>query len=153
MWNGRLRESRPRSEWRSLRQRGGVHFPAPEGLPADPRRITSSRAGPHPADRARRSRASPARPGRSAPISTSSTTASAARPAARRAAFRNEPIRQCCPPQRLTDYRRFGALFPVARRGTSPSIMFARAIAEFEFTLAFADAPIEPVRARRKRGA
>jgi len=61
--------------------------------------------------------------------------------------FRNEPIRQAVL-ARLNaspDYRtRFGALFPsVAAGGAIDFTMFARAIAEFEFTLVFADAPLD----------
>ena len=61
--------------------------------------------------------------------------------------FRNEPIRQAVL-ERLNSshvYRRlFGQLFPsVAAGGAIDFTMFARAIAEFEFTLVFADAPID----------
>ncbi|RPI56899.1 MAG: hypothetical protein EHM55_03710, partial [Acidobacteria bacterium] len=61
--------------------------------------------------------------------------------------FRNEPIRQkavevlnATPGYRLA----FGRVFPEIRRG-APIMFdhFARAIAEFEFTLVFADAPID----------
>ena len=61
--------------------------------------------------------------------------------------FRNEPIRQAVlarlngnPTYRLL----FGQLFPsVAAGGQIDFTMFGRAIAEFEFTLIFADAPID----------
>ena len=61
--------------------------------------------------------------------------------------FRNEPIRQAV----LThlnstpEYRRlFGEIFPaVANGGSIDFTMFARAIAEFEFTLVFTDAPLD----------
>jgi len=61
--------------------------------------------------------------------------------------FRNEPIRQAVL-ARLNDsanYRRlFGELFPEVVAGAPIDfIMFGRAIAEFEFTLVFADAPID----------
>ncbi len=79
--------------------------------------------------------------------------------------FRNEPIRQAVL-GRLNaspEYRaRFGALFPtVAAGGDIDFLMFGRAIAEFEFTLVFADAPVDrfargearAMTAREKRGA
>jgi cytochrome c peroxidase len=61
--------------------------------------------------------------------------------------FRNEPIRQAVL-ERLNstpEYRRlFGEIFPaVADGGSIDFTMFARAIAEFEFTLVFADAPLD----------
>lgn len=61
--------------------------------------------------------------------------------------FRNEPIRQAVL-GRLNGtpaYRTlFGQLFPSVRAGGPIDfIMFGRAIAEFEFTLVFADAPID----------
>jgi cytochrome c peroxidase len=61
--------------------------------------------------------------------------------------FRNDPIRQAVL-ARLNStlaYRRlFGALFPsVAAGGPIDFIMFGQAIAEFEFTLTFANAPID----------
>ena len=61
--------------------------------------------------------------------------------------FRNEPIRQAVL-ERLNgtpEYRsRFGAIFPeVAAGAPIDFVMFGRAIAEFEFTLIFADAPID----------
>jgi cytochrome c peroxidase len=61
--------------------------------------------------------------------------------------FRNEPIRQAVL-ERLNGnqvYRMlFSQLFPsVAAGGSIDFTMFARAIAEFEFTLVFADAPID----------
>ena len=61
--------------------------------------------------------------------------------------FRNEPIRQAVL-ERLNSshvYRRlFGQLFPsVADGGAIDFTMFARAIAEFQFTLVFADAPVD----------
>jgi cytochrome c peroxidase len=61
--------------------------------------------------------------------------------------FRNEPIRQAVL-DRLNgsnSYRMlFSQLFPsVAAGGTIDFTMFGRAIAEFEFTLIFADAPID----------
>ena len=61
--------------------------------------------------------------------------------------FRNEPIRQAVL-SRLNsspEYRRlFGALFPsVAAGGPIDFIMFGQAITEFEFTLTFANAPID----------
>jgi len=61
--------------------------------------------------------------------------------------FRNEPIRQAVL-GRLNGtpaYRAlFGALFPsVAAGGLIDFSMFGRAIAEFEFTMVFADAPID----------
>ena len=61
--------------------------------------------------------------------------------------FRNEPIRQASL-QLLNanaNYRAlFGALFPsVAQGGPIDFNMFGHAIAEFEFTLTFADAPID----------
>ena len=61
--------------------------------------------------------------------------------------FRNEPIRQAVL-ERLNSipaYRRqFGALFPEVAAGAPINFtMFGRAIAEFEFTLVFANAPID----------
>jgi len=61
--------------------------------------------------------------------------------------FRNEPIRQKVL-ERLNgnaQYRKlFGALFPsVALGGPIDFTMFGRAIAEFEFTLVYADAPVD----------
>jgi cytochrome c peroxidase len=61
--------------------------------------------------------------------------------------YRNEPIRQAVL-ERLNStpaYRRkFGALFPAVAAGLPIDFaMFGRAIAEFEFTLVFADAPID----------
>jgi cytochrome c peroxidase len=61
--------------------------------------------------------------------------------------FRNEPIRQAIL-ERLNgsqSYRAlFGQLFPsVAAGGSIDFTMFGRAIAEFEFTLVFADAPLD----------
>jgi cytochrome c peroxidase len=60
---------------------------------------------------------------------------------------RNDPIREAVL-ERLNQtpaYRRlFGAVFPsVAAGGPIDFSMFARAIAEFEFTLVFADAPVD----------
>jgi len=61
--------------------------------------------------------------------------------------FRNEPIRQAVLARlnSSTAYRTlFGQLFPtVAAGGPIDFSMFGRAIAEFEFTLVFADAPID----------
>ncbi len=61
--------------------------------------------------------------------------------------FRNEPIRQAVLGRLNASpaYRAlFGALFPeVAAGGSIDFTMFGRAIAEFEFTLVFADAPID----------
>ena len=70
-----------------------------------------------------------------------------ARAAARRPGFRNEPIRQAVL-TRLNGnarYRQlFGALFPAVAAGAPIDFtMFGRAIAEFEFTLVYADAPID----------
>ncbi len=61
--------------------------------------------------------------------------------------YRNEPIRQAVL-ERLNstpEYRRkFGALFPEVAAGAPIDFtMFGRAIAEFEFTLVFANAPID----------
>ncbi len=61
--------------------------------------------------------------------------------------FRNEPIRQAVL-ERLNSTpayrRRFGALFPEVAAGAPIDFsMFGRAIAEFEFTLVFANAPID----------
>jgi cytochrome c peroxidase len=61
--------------------------------------------------------------------------------------FRNEPIRQAVL-QRLNsipEYQRlFAQIFPaVAAGGLIDFAMFAQAIAEFEFTLVFADAPLD----------
>ena len=79
--------------------------------------------------------------------------------------FRNEPIRAAVL-ARLNaspEYRaRFGALFPTVAAGADADFtMFARAIAEFEFTLVFADAPLDrfargdarAMTASQKRGA
>jgi cytochrome c peroxidase len=79
--------------------------------------------------------------------------------------FRNGPIRDAVA-RRLsgnTEYRRlFGEVFPeVAHGGPIAPIMFARAIAEFEFTLVRANAPIDrfargqrdSMSSREKRGA
>ena len=68
-------------------------------------------------------------------------------PAPDASGFRNEPIRQAVL-ERLNStpaYRqRFGALFPaVAAGGPIDFSMFGRAIAEFEFTLVLANAPID----------
>jgi cytochrome c peroxidase len=68
-------------------------------------------------------------------------------PAPDASGFRNEPIRQmgvailnATPGYRLA----FGKVFPSIRRGAPITFdHFARAIAEFEFTLIFADAPID----------
>jgi cytochrome c peroxidase len=61
--------------------------------------------------------------------------------------FRNEPIRQAVLARlnATPAYRRlFGALFPsVAAGGRIDFTMFGRAIAEFEFKLVFADAPVD----------
>lgn len=61
--------------------------------------------------------------------------------------FRNEPIRAAVLDRLNASaaYReRFGALFPsVASGGPIDFTMFGRAIAEFEFTLVFADAPLD----------
>ncbi len=61
--------------------------------------------------------------------------------------FRNEPIRQAVLGRlnASAEYRTcFGALFPsVAGGGPIDFTMFGRAIAEFEFTLVFADAPLD----------
>lgn len=61
--------------------------------------------------------------------------------------FRNEPIRQAVLGRLNASpaYRElFGALFPeVAGGATIDFTMFGRAIAEFEFTLIFADAPLD----------
>ena len=61
--------------------------------------------------------------------------------------FRNEPIRQLAL-ERLNnsaEYRRlFGEIFPEVAAGAPIDFtMFGRAIAEFEFTLVFADAPLD----------
>jgi cytochrome c peroxidase len=79
--------------------------------------------------------------------------------------FRNEPIRQRAL-ELLNDnaeYRRlFGRIFPAVRRGAPIDFtMFGLAIAEFEFTLTFADAPLDQfargrqnaMTASQKRGA
>ncbi|HZZ92219.1 MAG TPA: cytochrome c peroxidase [Usitatibacter sp.] len=68
-------------------------------------------------------------------------------PAADATGTRNDPIRAVVL-QRLNgtpEYRRlFGALFPAVAAGAPIDFsMFARAIAEFEFTLIFADAPVD----------
>jgi cytochrome c peroxidase len=68
-------------------------------------------------------------------------------PAPDASGFRNEPIRQAVI-ERLNSipaYRRkFGALFPEVAAGAPIDFtMFGRAIAEFEFTLVFANAPID----------
>ena len=64
-----------------------------------------------------------------------------------RSGFRNEPIRQAVLARlnSIPGYRAlFGELFPtVATGGPIDFTMFSRAIAEFEFTLVFADAPID----------
>lgn len=61
--------------------------------------------------------------------------------------YRNEPIRQAVLARlnATPAYRDlFGALFPSVRAGRSIDfIMFGKAIAEFEFTLVFANAPID----------
>ena len=61
--------------------------------------------------------------------------------------FRNDPIRQAVLARlnSTSGYRSlFGELFPtVASGGPIDFTMFSRAIAEFEFTLVFADAPID----------
>ena len=61
--------------------------------------------------------------------------------------FRNEPIRAAMVARlnATPAYRSlFGALFPtVASGGPITMLMFARAIAEFEFTLVFANAPVD----------
>lgn len=61
--------------------------------------------------------------------------------------FRNEPIRQAVLGRlnSSTRYRQlFGALFPsVAAGGPIDFSMFGRAVAEFEFTMVFANAPID----------
>jgi cytochrome c peroxidase len=68
-------------------------------------------------------------------------------PAPDASGFRNEPIRQAVL-ERLNStpaYRqKFGALFPAVAAGAPIDFgMFGRAIAEFEFTLVFANAPID----------
>jgi cytochrome c peroxidase len=89
----------------------------------------------------------------------------AAVPAADGSGFRNEPIRQAVLARLNASpaYReRFGARFPsVAAGGPIDFLMFGRAIAEFEFTLTFADAPLDrfargesrAMTASQKRGA
>lgn len=77
-------------------------------------------------------------------------------PAPDESGFRNEPIRQAVL-SRLNSspaYRElFGQSFPVVAAGGGIDFeMFARAIAEFEFTLVFANAPIDEF-ARGDRGA
>ena len=66
--------------------------------------------------------------------------------------FRNEPIRQKVLRilNAIPEYRKlFGEIFPSVRRGEPIDFtMFGQAIAEFEFTLTFADAPDRSVRAR-----
>jgi cytochrome c peroxidase len=61
--------------------------------------------------------------------------------------FRNEPIRQVVLARlngNATYRRLFGALFPsVAAGGPIDFTMFGQAVAEFEFTLVFANAPID----------
>jgi cytochrome c peroxidase len=70
--------------------------------------------------------------------------------------FRNEPIRQKTLRilNAIPAYRRlFGDLFPSVRRGDPIDFhMFGLAIAEFEFTLTFADAPVDQF-ARGQRSA
>jgi len=68
-------------------------------------------------------------------------------PAPDASGYRNEPIRQAVL-ERLNStpayQRKFGALFPAVAAGAPIDFsMFARAIAEFEFTLVFANAPID----------
>jgi cytochrome c peroxidase len=68
-------------------------------------------------------------------------------PAPDASGFRNEPIRQALL-DRLNStpaYRQlFGALFPSVPAGAPIDfVMFSRAIAEFEFTLTFANAPVD----------
>src|SRR5258707_13014155 len=77
-------------------------------------------------------------------------------PAPDASGYRNEPIRQAVL-ERLNStpaYRqKFAALFSTVAAGAPIDFsMFARAIAEFEFTLVFADAPIDHY-ARGERGA
>lgn len=61
--------------------------------------------------------------------------------------FRNEPIRRAVLERlnAIPEYRQlFGAVFPAVAAGESIDfMMFARAIAEFEFTLTLANAPID----------
>src|SRR6185369_11504757 len=61
--------------------------------------------------------------------------------------FRNEPIRQAVLARlnKVPRYRAlFGALFPEVAAGSLIDFsMFGRAIAEFEFTMVFADAPVD----------
>jgi cytochrome c peroxidase len=60
--------------------------------------------------------------------------------------FRNEPIRQAVLDHlngSLAYRMLFGRLFPSAAGGSIDFTMFGRAIAEFEFTLVFSDAPID----------
>jgi len=68
-------------------------------------------------------------------------------PAPDASGFRNEPIRAALAARlnATPGYRsKFGAIFPeVAAGGKITPLMFARAIAEFEFTLVFADAPVD----------
>ncbi|MFZ2649014.1 MAG: cytochrome c peroxidase [Burkholderiaceae bacterium] len=68
-------------------------------------------------------------------------------PAADASGFRNEPIRQAVLARlnASAEYRkRFGKLFPEVRAGAPIDFsMFGRAIAEFEFTLVRANAPID----------
>ena len=56
--------------------------------------------------------------------------------------IRNEVIRRI---NEVPEYRKlFGGIFPEVKRGAPVTYdMFARAIAEFEFTLVFADAPVD----------
>src|SRR5438105_604452 len=68
-------------------------------------------------------------------------------PAPNAGGFRNEPIRQAVL-ERLNStpayLQKFGALFPAVAAGAPIDFsMFGRAIAEFEFTLVFANAPID----------
>ena len=68
-------------------------------------------------------------------------------PAPDSSGFRNEPIREalCARLNSLPAYRAlFGELYPsVAAGGQIDFMMFAHAIAEFEFTLVYADAPVD----------
>lgn len=68
-------------------------------------------------------------------------------PAADASGFRNEPIRQAVLARlnAIPAYRaRFGALFPEVAAGQPINFLqFSQAIAEFEFTMTFADAPLD----------
>ena len=147
-----------RAVGRPVRQPQGFLFPAPEGddrsRPAIRVVTTCCRPGPHPADRAVEVAGFTGLAARSGPLRSVRRRPRLARAAARRSGSATSRSGRRCSagstPRRPT--ARSSARCSRACAAASRSLhMFGRAIAEFEFTLTFADAPDRPVRARRPR--